>query len=191
MKHGHRRVAFFCPDPATAYRAYQEGLREVMQAGRGDLPEENVFVPDSPTSDLKSQEEAVLAALKRMCSRSDRPTAIFVSCDPLAEVIYLFLGRLGLRVPEDISLVSEGGPWREGAITRQLTSVIIPEEEMGNRAVKLLQQMRAGERSIDDAETIVVPLRLTEGRTLGPPPAPAGPDTRAREKREASGTFLA
>jgi len=174
VKHGHRRVAFFCADPSPVYRPYWEGVRDGVQAGGGDLTEECTFYSNKCTfysieSDT-TENKSVLAALKRMCARPDRPTAIFASVDVLAEVIYLALGTLGLNVPEDMSLISEGGPWREGAITRLLTSVTVPESEMGRRVVELLAQMGSGERSIQDTKTAILPLYLTEGRTLGPPP---------------------
>ena len=53
--------------------------------------------------------------LQNVFAKPDPPTGIFASFDSLAETIYLLLPRLGLRVPEDVSLVGEGGTWREGA----------------------------------------------------------------------------
>ena len=79
------------------------------------------------------------------------------------------LGRLGLRVPEDISLVGFGGTWRDGAIARELTSVAVDETEVGRRAAGLLHQMRNGDRPLDNNEEILMPLCLSAGRTLGPP----------------------
>ena len=71
-----------------------------------------------------------------MCQGPDRPTAIVTTWDPTAEMIYLLLERLGLRVPQDISLVCEAGPSRQGAIARKLSSVIVEEEEIrGQTAV--------------------------------------------------------
>ena len=43
----------------------------------------------------------------------------------------------------------------------------VDEAEIGRRAEELLTEMRGGARPIDDAEEIVMPLVLTEGRTLG------------------------
>ena len=170
LQRGHRRVASFCANPAPVYRDYVEGLRDVMRAGGGDLPEECTFVASSHAANINDQKEEIMEALKRMCLGPDPPTAIFASCDPMAEMIYLLLGQLGLKAPEDVSLVSEGGPWREGPITGLLASVIIPEGEMGRRAVELLQQMRSGERSVQDTEIIDIPLTFIEGHTLGPAP---------------------
>ena len=89
------------------------------------------------------------------------------SYDPLAELIYLELGQLGLQVPRDVSLIGFGGTWREGGLLRRITSVAVDEAETGRRAAELLREMRAGERPLDDNTEILMPLVLTEGKTLG------------------------
>jgi GntR family transcriptional regulator, arabinose operon transcriptional repressor len=112
------------------------------------------------------QEESLFAALQRTFARPDPPTAIFTSFDSVSEMIYLLLPRLGLRVPEDVSLVGEGGAYRQGAIIRRLTSVVIDEVATGRKAVDLLHEMRCGERAIDDNEEFVLDVSLSEGETL-------------------------
>ena len=64
------------------------------------------------------REEDVLAALRKTFAGTAPPTAIFASFDPLAEAIYLVLPQLGLRVPEDVSLIGFGGARREGTLMR-------------------------------------------------------------------------
>ena len=103
-----------------------------------------------------------------MFAADEPPNAIFASFDSLAEVIYLLLPRLGLRSPEDVSLVGFGGARREGALARRLTSVVVDEIGTGRRAVELLHQMRCGDRPIDDNEEIVLELTLSRGETLAP-----------------------
>jgi DNA-binding LacI/PurR family transcriptional regulator len=102
-------------------------------------------------------------------SGPDRPTGIFASFDSLAEMIYMLLPRLGLRVPNDFSLIGEGGIWREGVITRRLTSVVVDEIATGRKAVDLLSEMRRGDRAIDDNTEIVLELGLSDGETLATP----------------------
>ncbi len=167
VKHGHRRVAFLTSYRATSTQAYEDGLREAMRAGGGDLPQQFVCFGNS-TTDMHELEQQFWKQLQRMFGAADRPTAIFTTFDPLAELIYLLLGRLGLKIPENISLISAGGPWRQGAITRLLTSVVVEEVEIGRRAAQLLQEMREGDRPLDDDEEIVIPLGWAEGQTLGP-----------------------
>jgi DNA-binding LacI/PurR family transcriptional regulator len=48
--------------------------------------------------------------------------------------------------------------------------VAVDEEELGRKAVKLLDEMRQRERPLDDVTEILMPLSLTEGETLGSAP---------------------
>ena len=102
-----------------------------------------------------------------MLAMPDRPTGIMTSFDSVGEMVYLLLGRLGMKVPEEVSLVSFGSTQRDSAILRLLTSVTGDEREMGRRAAELLNEMSRGQRSLEDEEEIVMPLTFTEGETLG------------------------
>ncbi len=167
-EHGHRRVAYMTGPqlPAMVTAGYQEGLQEALRAGGCELPVESVAVPQ-PLHVL--DEEVLWPILQQMFAKPDRPTAIFATFDSLAEMIYLLLPRLGLRVPEDVSLIGFGGAWREGALTKRLTSVVVDEIATGKKAVALLHEMRCGERPIDDNEEFVLGLDLSEGETVAAP----------------------
>ena len=54
---------------------------------------------------MYEKEDQIEEALKRMLDCSEPPTAILTTYDTAAEVIYLVLQRMGLRVPKDISLM--------------------------------------------------------------------------------------
>ena len=125
---------------------------------------------DSYSLNRADQEKQILDILQQIIRLPDRPTAIMATFDSLAELIYVVLEGMGLRVPEDISLVSFGGTWREGAIMGRLTAVTMDETTTARRAVELLEEMRLGKRLLDDDERIVLQLGLNEGRTLGPAP---------------------
>lgn len=169
VERGHRRVAFFTNAWSRWTPLYEEGFREAMRAGGSDVAVESVVVGDS----IFVEEERVMAALQQVFTKPNVPTAIFASFDALAEMIYLLLPRVGLRVPEDVSLIGEGGTWREGAITRRLTSVVIDEIATGRKAVSLLDEMRRGDRPLDDDEEFILELDIFEGETLAPPAAKA------------------
>ena len=146
------------------------GLRDSVRACGGQLPDEFCCRLPFSSPELGQHEDETFEALARICRRPDRPTAIMCSFDNLAELLYLQLGRLGLRVPEDISLMGFGGTERRGAVLRQLTSVAVDEAQVGRRAVELIEEIRSGKRSITDNEKIVIPLVMTDGRTLGAAP---------------------
>jgi GntR family transcriptional regulator, arabinose operon transcriptional repressor len=172
VKFGHRRVAFFARLPKMTIQptGLEEGLRQAVRAAGGDVPREFVHYGHSQSFNLEDHEQEIFEALEQMCSRPDRPTAIMATFDPLAEMLYLLLGRLGLRVPEDISLMSVSASRRDGPIRQRLGAVMAPSEEIGRRAAELLDEMRRHKRPLNNSEEIVIPLSVTEGRTLGPPP---------------------
>ncbi len=172
IRQGHRRVAVFAyhikkgrlPQPLL------QGLRDSVRAGGGQLPDEFCCQLPFSSMELGQHEDETFEALTRICRRPDRPTAIMSSFDNLAELLFLQLGRLGLRVPQDISLMGFGGSDRRGPIQRQLTSVAVDEAQVGHRAVELLDEIRSGKRPITDNKKIMIPLVMTDGRTLGPTP---------------------
>lgn len=168
---GHRRIAAFtfC-STKNRQQPIVDGLRDAIQAGGGELPEEFDCQCAFSSTEVSQHEDEIFEMLTQLCGRPDRPTAIMCSFDNLAELLYLQLNQLGLRVPEDISLMGFGGTERSGAIQRQLTSIAVDEAQVGRRSVELLGEICRGERSINDNENIRIPLVMTDGRTLGPPP---------------------
>lgn len=162
--HGHRCVAFITSRNAPSMEAYQSGLQDALAMDGGKVPAE--FVHRSASI---NGEEELLVALRRIFSYPNPPTAIFTTFDCQAEMIYFLLPRIGLRVPEDVSLIGFGGAWRDGVLLRRLTSVVIDEVATGRKAVTLLHEMRQGKRAIDDNEEFVLPLDLYQGETLATP----------------------
>jgi GntR family transcriptional regulator, arabinose operon transcriptional repressor len=175
-EHGHRHVAFVESHRSSVFPLGQEGLLEGLRTGGDDVVVDSMWVGNS----IVLREEEVWAVLQKLFAQPDPPTAIFTGFDNLAEMIYLLLPRLGLRVPDDVSLIGEGGTWRDGAITRRLTSVVIDQVETGRKAVSLLHEMRCGDRPIDDNEEIVLKVSLSNGETLGPSPRQAASEALSR-----------
>ena len=169
LQQGHRRVALFTGAHNKASQVFIDGLRETMRAGGGDLPEDCVFHGGDDHMEIEDMVAARRKMLERILSGPDRPTGIMASYDTEAETLYLTLGQMGVRIPEDISVISFGGKNRQGAIVRQFTSVVIDGAWVGRRAGELLQEMQDGRRPLDDNEEIVIPISMAEGRTLGPP----------------------
>lgn len=176
VKLGHRRVAIYHVLPSTimqpspSSKDYETGLREVMREAGGDLPNDCRLLGDTETLDTAVQEKEAWPKLKELFSQPDRPTAIMTNYDTMGEIVYLALQKMGLRVPEDVSVISFGGKDHRGAIVRRLTSVVVDGADVGRRAANLLQEMFNGQRAINNNEEIVMPLSLSDGQTLGPAP---------------------
>lgn len=167
---GHRRVAFFSPHRTNAAAAYESGCREGLRGVSGEIPNEFVYYGPGLPGHVNYDEDAIEIALKQMLQDPQPPTAIYATFDSMAELIYLILSRMGVRMPQDISLLGFGGVTRIGAIIRRLSSVTVDETQIGRLAAEMLHRMRSGAMPIDQGEVQTASIQLSVGSTLGPAP---------------------
>jgi LacI family transcriptional regulator len=84
-------------------------------------------------------------AVSQILNQSNRPTALIVANANAALGALAQIHTLGLRVPEDISLVSIHDIWFADATWPPITAVKMPNYEMGKVAIgMLLRQMETG-----------------------------------------------
>src|SRR5699024_7920375 len=92
-----------------------------------DLVREGGYRPHPTTS-----------AARELLDRSDRPTAVFAAND-LSAVRVLEVARdLGIRVPDELSIVGYDNIPDSVATSPQLTTVAQPLQEMGRQALGML-----------------------------------------------------
>ena len=168
---GHRRVAMFSDVPTVhSLDAFTRGMRESLRAQGGELPDEFVYSGESPSMRPAEREKQIAQSLERIFGDENPPTAVWCVTSGLAESVYLLLQGMGLRIPEDISLVGFGDIHRTSALARRITTSAFDDEELGRKAFRLLEEMALGNRALDDTERIEMPVCLLEGETLGPAP---------------------
>jgi GntR family transcriptional regulator of arabinose operon len=163
---GHRSVAMMSGDRTPAAEAYERGFRDAFRgidASEGSI---RVFYGSVHSPELSAHESELSSQLDDLFHSEQPPTAIFVSFDSLAEMIFVLLAKRGIRVPDDVSLLGFGGARRQGALSQQLTSITIDEEQLGRDAVELLDQMRQDKLPIESNETRWLRLGISDGATL-------------------------
>ena len=98
-------------------------------------------------------------------ARSERPSAIFCADDPMAFGVLNYLSEMGIKVPDEISLIGVNGG--QDARDKGLTTLRQPFEAIGELATDLLLEM------IEKGESLVrkelLPPYIIQGRTVGPP----------------------
>lgn len=135
---GHRRIGFLGgrPDLESA-RLREEGYREALKEAGLDVDEGLMRVggyrPD--LADLPAHE---------LLSLPDRPTAIFAANDLSAIRTMEVARQLGLRIPDDVSVIGfDNVP--ESALTEPpLTTVAQPIHTMGAEALRMVIDLIAG-----------------------------------------------
>ena len=108
------------------------------------------------------------AALSALFTAPDRPTAMLVSDDILAVVLEQFCGKLGLRVPKDLSIVSFNNSLFSRITSPQLTTVDVNPYQLGMEAAS--QTINHIENPNLLATKIIVPHRLIQRESCCPPP---------------------
>lgn len=161
LRLGHRRIGLLGGRPdLESSRLREEGFRAAHEAAGVPVDPDLVLVggyrPD--TADRPAHE---------LLDRPDRPTAVFAANDLSAIRTMEVAAELGLRVPDDLSVVGfDNIP--ESALTRPpLTTVEQPMRRMGSEAVHLLIELMRGEEVT--RTHIRLPTALVERGTCAPP----------------------
>lgn len=97
---------------------------------------------------------------------AERPTAILAQSDLLAAGVIAAADELGLRVPEDLSVVGFDGIRVDG-LERSLTTVWQPSQGKGAAAGRAVVELLAGRIP----EPVSFEVRFQPGDTTGPAPA--------------------
>jgi LacI family transcriptional regulator len=129
---GHRRVGHLAgPRGLDTARRRLEGFVEAYLE-RGDAPADDLIVEGGYS------EHEGFAAMRTLLDRPDRPTGVFVANVQAAIGALAAARQLGLRVPVDVSVVSlHDAPLTE-FLDPPLTTVRMPLDEMGRRAVEIV-----------------------------------------------------
>lgn len=130
-EHGHRRVAFLSPLLEYPHiGALHRGFREAADSGLIDA------VDLLPCDDFSI--EAGVAAATAALRGAAPPTAIATAADDLALGVLTAARQLGVRIPEDLALVSYGAIEATALVDPPLTTVALPVHEMGLLAARRL-----------------------------------------------------
>jgi LacI family transcriptional regulator len=132
VKLGHKRIGFISgPADLISSQERERGFRETMDSS-------NLIIQQSDVSEgdfgLRSGETAGQALL----DRRKHPTAIFVANDMMAIGVLNTARRLGLNVPEDLSIIGFDDISLAACTAPGLTTVAQPKYRMGQRTAEIL-----------------------------------------------------
>ncbi|HEX5322918.1 MAG TPA: LacI family DNA-binding transcriptional regulator [Capsulimonadaceae bacterium] len=153
---GHADIAFIAGDsihPQSVLR--KESYLRVMREYGLDVPEGSVV--DSNWDLNRTQE----LTRKLFTDQSQHPTALVCAGDELAAIAMRTLWSMGLRVPEDVSVMGYSDFSFAALLHPALTTVSQPFVEMGRVATQiLLQRLEAKTPSEDLPAQVALPTSL-------------------------------
>lgn len=157
---GHRRIAFIAGrDAAWATKMRIKGFREGLEAAGLDPSRCPIHLGNYR---IDSGYEITLQAMRT----KKPPTALLMGNDQMATGAYIALGRLGLRIPDDVSIVGYDDEPLAADLSPALTTVRIPFYEMGRIAAQHTLDRTVGDLPSHTYE----PCTIIHRSSTNPPP---------------------
>jgi LacI family repressor for deo operon, udp, cdd, tsx, nupC, and nupG len=114
--------------------------------------------------------ESGAAAADRLLGRSAPPTAVFCFNDEMAMGVVEVAKRLGIRVPQQLSVVGFDDIRFSRHMDPPLTTIAQPMRQLGEGTVRLLLSILAGGHDAETPESVTLPHKLVVRASTGPPP---------------------
>jgi LacI family transcriptional regulator len=162
---GHRRIATITgPHFMVAAMDRRDGYKQALAEAAIPIRPELIFESDFTQS-------GGYAAMHEVLRLPEHPTAIFAGSDVMAAGALRAIHEVGLRVPDDMSLVSFDDLPLASILTPPLTTVHQPLHELGAAAAELL--LNRLEQQPDDHQPnhVRLPAHLVVRQSSGAPPA--------------------
>ncbi|ATY94865.1 LacI family DNA-binding transcriptional regulator [Streptomyces bacillaris] len=159
---GHRRFVHLASAVDTwTFAVRAQALREAV----GAVPDTEVRTVRAPL-DVRAGREAAEQAL---AVTGERPTAVVCDDDILAAGACKAARRLGLRVPDDLSVTGFDDLALATAVEPELTTVQLPAEQVGERGMAALLAVLEGRGAGPGS----LPVRLVVRGSTAPPGTPS------------------
>ena len=158
---GHRRIAFINGEiwmEASADRL--DGYRRALALAK--IPFDPSLVRNGDWLPSSGRQWAL-----ELLQLTQRPTALFCANDLMAVGALEAAAELGLRVPNDLSVVGYDDHELSRYTTPPMTTVVLPSYEMGRRAVELLIDLTVHNKTLP-ARPNEITGPLIERQSVGP-----------------------
>ncbi|KAA9002051.1 HTH-type transcriptional repressor PurR [Affinibrenneria salicis] len=162
IERGHRDIGAIpgSQERNTGSGRYQGFLRALQEAGIQPQPEWIVQGDFEPESGWR--------AMNQILAQKQRPTAVFCGGDIMAMGAICAADELGLRVPQDISVIGYDNIRHARYFTPALTTIHQPKERLGQSALAMLIDRITSKR--EEAQVIEVQPVLVERRSVADGP---------------------
>lgn len=141
---GHTRIAYIGgEDSIEAARERIKGYRRALTMH--DIPVDNHLIVKG-----RWTIRGGYAAFKKVQALNEPPTAICCFCDRVAMGVYEAAKEIGLKIPDDLSVIGFDNESYSGDMLPPLTTMELPHADMARYAVEKLAEMIAAPRARHD-----------------------------------------
>ena len=164
---GHKRMAILSgPFGATDYHIIElnRGVRAGFDKVNVPIEAQNIIYGDLTM-------ENGYKALDVLMDRPSPPTAVFCFDDAAAAGVIARAQARGVKVPEDLSVIGCSDDALSAHLQPALTTVHLPAEAIGMTGVaETDRRVREREAFPAEAKKVLLPVKLVERASSGPPP---------------------
>jgi LacI family transcriptional regulator len=135
IDNGHSRIVHFAGPPASSH------TQERIEGFRDAFSESTLAFHEGMIVSIGSRHEESYGATERYFrgrSREDYPTAVVCFNDQQALAVIMALKDLGIRVPQDISIIGNDDISYARAYPVPLTTIRAPQNDIGKTAAEIL-----------------------------------------------------
>ncbi len=160
---GHSDILLLLAEPVANDRAADRrsgALSAIKSAGSAVPTKRRLVCP--------YEVQACKAIVMNALSQSPQPTAIFASNDVIAQGAMFATAALGIRVPDEISIIGIGDFRGSSAIEPGLTTLRVPARRIGRRAAEALVEMINWPTAELDHDFKFSPELIVRGSTAAP-----------------------
>ncbi|HBG28235.1 MAG: hypothetical protein A2Y10_12870 [Planctomycetes bacterium GWF2_41_51] len=167
IEEGHSRIAYFGVSRYSVTESHVKGLKTVLNDAGISL--QNSMVIYEPASDTEELENQKISKFIDLLGAKDRPTAVFCNDDTEAERVYWIANKIGMKVPQDLSIIGFGNNLRDTIFRKNLTSVVVDEYSLGKKAALILHETRTGKLPMHNNQSFIMDLNIHSGTTVSKP----------------------
>jgi LacI family transcriptional regulator len=166
---GHRRIGYIRLNPLLL-GANQRLDAFLAAAQAGGIPEDDLIIRLGMEGPVGRETNYVYREALDILSMSNRPTALVCGNDEMALQAYLAALSLGLRVPDDITIVGfDDFRTVSLGLKPELTTVALPYYDLGWQGADMLDQLVQGKGSETERRILkcLVVARRSSAAALG------------------------
>ncbi len=157
---GHQRIAHLAGSPIrNVYGDRRDGYLSALNDNNIPFKEELLIY-----SNLS--EEAGVLSIQKLLELDQVPDAVFAANDTSAVSALMFLKKIGMKIPEQISVVGFNNDPISAIVTPRLSTVEHPAYDIGCTAAKrLLERINSDQGQVIENKTIVLKTSLIIGES--------------------------
>ena len=165
----HREPGFFMVSPHKPTGPLVDGFRQGLREGGSDLREDRILWG----GDYAAYEEAGESLARQFLALREWPSAVYVVNDYVAQVFIAEIGRAGVRVPDDLSVIGNDDAPIARCGVLPLTTVSHPVAAITASVLQLLYSRLDGDYDGEPRREIVR-SELVHRHSVVPPRESAG-----------------